>query len=154
MWRDKTFPEQARERQRRYLAAHAEEIRVRERERRGTRAYKDARNAYVRSRYVKLTAEQREAVNARVRAQRRADPIAARLEKQRWDGITDEGRDYMKVISRDPCVYCMAEPDTVDHIRPVSRGGDSSPMNMAPACKRCNGSKTTLDVLHFMLRAA
>jgi 5-methylcytosine-specific restriction endonuclease McrA len=40
------------------------------------------------------------------------------------------------------CVYCGAPAVEVDHIVPLSLGGDPYAMeNLAPACKRCNASK-------------
>jgi hypothetical protein len=40
------------------------------------------------------------------------------------------------------CVYCDAVNATRwDHLHPVSRGGDSSPGNLVPACGRCDDSK-------------
>lgn len=40
------------------------------------------------------------------------------------------------------CVYCDREnPNRWDHIHPVSRGGDTVPGNLAPACGRCDDSK-------------
>ena len=40
------------------------------------------------------------------------------------------------------CVYCGAEdPARWDHLHPVSRGGDSTPGNLVPACGRCDDSK-------------
>ena len=46
------------------------------------------------------------------------------------------------------CAYCDApSPDRWDHIHPVSRGGDTVPGNLVPACRRCDDSKQdkTLD---------
>lgn len=40
------------------------------------------------------------------------------------------------------CGYCMsAEPYTVDHIVPISKGGTNYITNIIPACLRCNGQK-------------
>jgi len=40
------------------------------------------------------------------------------------------------------CVYCdNAEASRWDHLHPVSKGGDSSPGNLVPACGRCDDSK-------------
>lgn len=40
------------------------------------------------------------------------------------------------------CVYCdNAEASRWDHLHPVSRGGDSTPGNLVPACGRCDDSK-------------
>lgn len=40
------------------------------------------------------------------------------------------------------CIYCdEAVATRWDHLHPVSRGGDSSPGNLVPACGRCDDSK-------------
>jgi 5-methylcytosine-specific restriction endonuclease McrA len=39
------------------------------------------------------------------------------------------------------CVYCGATATTIDHIWPASRGGPTTPHNLAAACQPCNRSK-------------
>ena len=40
------------------------------------------------------------------------------------------------------CVYCARpDPDTADHVIPLSKGGSNYPCNLVPACKSCNSSK-------------
>ena len=39
------------------------------------------------------------------------------------------------------CGYCGAHADTLDHIRPLSRGGAHEIGNLVPACRPCNLSK-------------
>lgn len=58
---------------------------------------------------------------------------------------------YVEIIRADPCVYCGAPCEHVDHIRAVGRGGAGDWRNLAPACASCNLSKLTRDVLEFML---
>ena len=42
----------------------------------------------------------------------------------------------------EPCAYCgHALADTVDHIRPLARGGSNEIENLAPACRACNSAK-------------
>ncbi|MGO1393139.1 HNH endonuclease [Agrococcus casei] len=47
------------------------------------------------------------------------------------------------VLDRDrrTCAYCGGKGDTIDHITPVSRGGESTWLNTITACVRCNGKK-------------
>lgn len=56
-------------------------------------------------------------------------------------------RDYRQMVfERDnyTCQQCGATTDlTVDHIIPVSRGGDSSGNNLTTLCRSCNSSKGT-----------
>lgn len=49
------------------------------------------------------------------------------------------------------CFYCGAEPDTVDHLRPLALGGERyDKANMVPACKPCNSAKGSKTVGHFI----
>jgi 5-methylcytosine-specific restriction endonuclease McrA len=47
------------------------------------------------------------------------------------------------VLERDrhQCVYCGARADTIDHVRPRSRGGPHHWTNVVAACARCNHRK-------------
>jgi 5-methylcytosine-specific restriction endonuclease McrA len=50
----------------------------------------------------------------------------------------------IQVLDRDKwlCVYCGRPANTVDHVDPVIRGGDSlDPANLVAACGSCNYSK-------------
>ena len=48
---------------------------------------------------------------------------------------------YAAIKASAPCVYCGAEATTVDHVRPLSRGGHEAEYNLVPACLFCNCSK-------------
>jgi len=41
------------------------------------------------------------------------------------------------------CAYCGEDYKHMDHLIPLSKGGDDSEENMVPACARCNFSKHT-----------
>ena len=47
------------------------------------------------------------------------------------------------VLDRDAhrCVYCGIKADTIDHVRPRSRGGQHVWANVVAACARCNHRK-------------
>ena len=47
------------------------------------------------------------------------------------------------VLDRDRhcCVYCGLRADTIDHVRPRSRGGEHTWVNVVAACARCNHRK-------------
>jgi 5-methylcytosine-specific restriction endonuclease McrA len=47
------------------------------------------------------------------------------------------------VLDRDghACVYCGIRADTIDHVRPRSRGGTHVWTNVVAACARCNHRK-------------
>lgn len=45
------------------------------------------------------------------------------------------------------CLYCGSDkPSRWDHLHAVSRGGDTVPGNLVPACQRCDDSKQDKDV--------
>lgn len=52
----------------------------------------------------------------------------------------------MGVLRRDnfTCVYCGGDGRTIDHIVPRSKGGDSSWLNLAACCQKCNNRKGDL----------
>ena len=50
---------------------------------------------------------------------------------------------YAKIRMSGPCVYCGGTATTIDHVRPLSRGGAEHEDNLVPACGPCNFSKGT-----------
>jgi hypothetical protein len=44
------------------------------------------------------------------------------------------------------CLYCGDNSQSIDHVRPLSRGGQSVTENCVPACLSCNGKKGDSDV--------
>lgn len=48
------------------------------------------------------------------------------------------------------CVFCGASATTVDHKLALSKGGDHSQKNLAPACVSCNQAKGSLDFDLFL----
>lgn len=43
------------------------------------------------------------------------------------------------------CAYCSQPADTLDHVIPRSAGGLTVAGNLIPACRRCNGAKSSAD---------
>jgi hypothetical protein len=58
--------------------------------------------------------------------------------------------EWRRVLLRDPCVYCGAKPESLDHIQPLAHGGANGWPNRAPACHRCNGEKGHATLLMFL----
>jgi 5-methylcytosine-specific restriction endonuclease McrA len=88
---------------------------------------------------------------------RRAKPerhVASEMRRRaKLAQITSEDMDYMAILRRDPCAYCGPDGEsTIDHIHPLRRGGTSDWGNLTAACRHCNGSKGTGDLLSFLLR--
>ena len=61
---------------------------------------------------------------------------ARKLRKSRW---------WQRKISSGFCHYCgkkIAPEDlTMDHVVPLAQGGQSTKLNIVPACKACNTNK-------------
>jgi len=83
---------------------------------------------------------------AKIKAERAAK--FARRRNAKADGWTDE---YITILVGDPCCFCGAPCENIDHIIPISRGGTSESVNLAATCKRCNVSKGAKSLLEFML---
>jgi 5-methylcytosine-specific restriction endonuclease McrA len=39
------------------------------------------------------------------------------------------------------CWMCGCDAETVDHVKPLSKGGKDCPANFRPACGKCNSTK-------------
>lgn len=48
------------------------------------------------------------------------------------------------------CVYCFDDADTIDHVIPLSRGGEHTIENLRPACSRCNFAKHTKTAMEWL----
>jgi len=70
--------------------------------------------------------------------------IVSNVTKDEWDSI--------KKKYRNRCVYCGEEKKlTIDHIIPVSKGGNHVKENIVPACISCNSRKGDRPVLLQLL---
>ena len=91
-----------------------------------------------------------------VRAYQKRNPEAHRLRQRAADRRRHKkkiaGRGVSVVDLRELiamhggfCAYCkIAEADTIDHVMPLSRGGQHEIENILPACKACNFEKHTM----------
>lgn len=61
-------------------------------------------------------------------------------------------KEYALILLGDPCSYCGAPTEAIDHIEPLATGGAHSPDNVTAACRRCNARKRTVPLLAFLLR--
>lgn len=59
---------------------------------------------------------------------------------------------YVWILKRDPCSYCGAPCEHIDHIVPVDAGGMLTIDNITAACAACNLRKHTASLLEFLLR--
>lgn len=84
---------------------------------------------------------------------KRARQVIRRSQDADWKCFP-ESLAYVRLIASDPCVYCGATAQSVDHIVPVAQGGGGEWDNLAPACLSCNSSKQDTKLLAFLLRTA
>lgn len=61
---------------------------------------------------------------------------------------------YGEMLLRDPCSYCGAPTEQIDHIQPFSRGGPNGWENLTGACRSCNARKRTRSALTYLLERA
>lgn len=88
--------------------------------------------AHANERYRQYYAERgaaaiRQRVHGRKRGVAPVPPIGQEILMEDFDGL---------------CAYCTTEPATTwDHVYPISKGGETKPGNVVPACASCNSSK-------------
>ena len=57
---------------------------------------------------------------------------------------------WLESLENPLCTYCGEPADTIDHIVPIIKGGDSSRENLTPACRPCNRKKSSMSVEAFL----
>lgn len=58
---------------------------------------------------------------------------------------------YKDSVRNDPCAYCGAKTQGIDHIVPRSANGENTFHNLAGACSPCNSRKASRSLLEFLL---
>lgn len=92
---------------------------------------------------------------------RYAESEQFRDERKRHSYLRSRGVELMPKIGAEmiaelfdgECAYCQAPFETWDHAVAVSKGGETIPGNMVPACRRCNSSKRDSDIEDWLDRA-
>jgi 5-methylcytosine-specific restriction endonuclease McrA len=74
-----------------------------------------------------------------------------RLRRKGLDVPDETSAAYALILRGDPCSYCGAPMEHVDHIHPLASGGTGAWDNLTAACAACNHSKQTRSLLEFML---
>lgn len=162
-------PEKHRERSRRYREAHAEEDRARarawreansERKREVDRQWREANRERKADNDKRWAEANREKVRENQRRFRERHPDRVKLNtwvqssKRRGEKMDAEAKAYSRIISDDPCAYCGAPMEEIDHIvpRPDWEGeGWNDWSNLSAACRSCNRSKADRSLLTFLL---
>jgi 5-methylcytosine-specific restriction endonuclease McrA len=103
------------------------------------REHRDHRSAYMKAYYVKNLEKMRaySRYQARIRSVGRDNTDA---------------HNWIAVLDGDPCAYCGAPMEHVDHITPLARGGTNDWFNLTAACQPCNSSKRDRPLLIFLLK--
>lgn len=73
------------------------------------------------------------------------EDLCPKLRARRW-------RTLLHKATRGCCLYCGAPSESIDHVHPLSRGGQSVTENCVPACLACNGSKGDADAFDWYRR--
>ena len=93
----------------------------------------EARRLYATSRRFRLA--RRQHAHSRKRGVAPIPPEAQEMLLEEFDG---------------KCAYCMNPATTWDHVIPVTRGGQTTPSNVVPACSSCNSSTKSKDVFEWL----
>ena len=86
----------------------------------------------------------------------RANERRRRARKQKAKTYLITAKDAERILSK-PCLYCGIPSEHLDHVIPLSRGGDHSIGNLVGACGPCNlskGSRTVTEWRVWKLRLA
>lgn len=134
--RNRANPEGRRATQRRYYEANREEIVEKNRQR-----------------SLQRDPERRRELQRAWKARNR-DKVAADNHRRRAERYDEDGLAMLGIIHADPCAYCGKAASEVDHIVPLSDGGQNAWDNLAAACRTCNSSKNDRPLLLWMLHAA
>src|SRR5712672_3802532 len=145
-------PEVARARLRAWKLANPEKVKALD------ARYMARHGEAVRAKARKRVAANREKYAATSRRWRKENPEKHAMKHQRrraairgasGNGITGVQWKDMKNSYLGLCAYCSESSDNLqlDHIDPLSRGGAHDLSNAAPACPRCNQSKSNTPLL-------
>lgn len=126
-----------------------------ERRKQARRKDYERHGAAYRARMRRRARENPEQVRAEKREYHRRNPEVARLNarrrKYRLGLATTETREWARTILADPCAYCGSPTEQIDHVVPISRGGDHDWTNLIGACESCNRHKHANSLLQFLM---
>jgi len=73
------------------------------------------------------------------------EDLCPKSHDRRWRGS-------LHLLTGRRCLYCGNPSQSIDHVKPLSRGGQSVTENCVPACLSCNGKKGDSEVLLWYRR--
>lgn len=102
----------------------------------------------------------REKYNAWKRKWRKSSPKAKMLSKR--DELRRRGKQkvpeslILEIEARDKgvCCFCFKLGNTIEHLTPVTRGGDNNYNNLITLCQSCNSSKNNQTFLEWLYEQA
>lgn len=61
-------------------------------------------------------------------------------------------KSWHSIVLRDPCAYCDADSNSIDHITPKDLGGERHAWyNKAGSCRECNSRKSNVPLLLWLI---
>ncbi len=119
-------------------------------DKKAVRLYKEEHSEHLRERGAAWTKANPEKVAARChrrKARKRNAPVNDFTSRQ-WKEILE--------YFNHACAYCLRQdvPLTMEHMTPLSRGGENSASNVVPACLSCNASKQARTPLEYLIYLA
>ena len=70
------------------------------------------------------------------------DQLCPKVSSKNW-------RDSLHKLTRKTCIYCGFPSESLDHLHPRSKGGETITKNCVPCCLSCNGKKSDSEVLNW-----
>ena len=68
------------------------------------------------------------------------DQLCPKINNKSW-------KDSLRKITHNKCIYCGSKSESLDHLYPQSKGGETITSNCVPCCLSCNGNKSDDEVL-------
>lgn len=81
----------------------------------------------------------------------RANASLQRASRQSAPSFLVTPADIARILAQ-PCAYCDAPSEHIDHVIPLSRGGRHSIGNLTGACAKCNQSKSNKLLIEWRLQ--
>ena len=70
------------------------------------------------------------------------DQLCPKINNKNW-------RDSLHKLTKNKCIYCGNPSESLDHLHPRSKGGESITSNCVPCCLSCNGMKSDSEVIKW-----
>lgn len=134
----------------RYRERHPERVRLREWRWRQT---VDPQEHARKNRAWRAANRERDRANARRRRKQDPSKHIDQIARRRFatKDASLETIAFIDTLRHDPCAYCGAAMEQIDHIVPLADDGPHDWENLSAACRSCNQRKSFRSMLTFML---